>query len=58
MVFTNKHIDNADIDVKINGDVIKCCNSIISLGVQIDSKLSWHIHIAFICNTLSKIVDI
>ena len=37
MVFTNTHIDNADIEVKINGDVIKCCNSLQFLGVQIDS---------------------
>ena len=32
MVFTNKHIDNADIEVKINGDVIKCCNSLKICG--------------------------
>ena len=55
MFFTNKHIDNADIEVKINGNVIKCCNSLTFLGVQIYSKFSWHIHIEFICNKISKI---
>ena len=54
--FTNKHIDNAEDEVNINGDVIKCCNSLKFVGVQIDSKLSWHIHVEYICNKIRLLV--
>jgi len=45
MIFTNKHIIIDDIEVKINGNVIQYCNSLTFLGIQIDCKMSWHVHI-------------
>ena len=58
IIFTNKNIITDDIEVKINGNVVQRCNSLTFLGIQIDYKMSWHVHIEAICNKLSKVVGI
>ena len=43
MVFTNKHIDNADIEVKINGDVTGADPRISNRGGAKDYVRASHI---------------
>ena len=58
MVFTpkNKLID--DIEVKIHDVPIQRVYTAKFLGVQIDSKLTWKMHIEYTCKKLSKCVGI
>ena len=58
MVFTprNKLID--DIEVKIHHVQIQRVYTTKFLGVQIDSQLTWKMHIEYTCKKLSKCVGI
>ena len=58
MIFTNRNINTDQVKVKINDELINCCDSLKFLGISIDSKLTWHAHIDSICNRLSKGVGV
>ena len=54
MVFTNKRKDYHEILLKINGKAIERCTSYKYLGIVIDDKLKWNVHIDYICKKISK----
>ena len=58
MIFTNRKIDDGNIDIRINNNSINRCNSLKFLGIHIDCKMSWREHIDSICYKLSKVIGI
>ena len=58
MVFTPRNRVIDDIDVKMQGVQIQRVYAIKFLWVQIDSQLTWKIHIEYTCKKLSKCVGI
>ena len=58
MIFTPKNKVIDDIEVKIHDVQIQRVYTTKFLGVQIDSKLTWKMHIEYTCKKLSKCVGI
>ena len=58
MVFTPKNKVIGDIEVNIHDVQIQRAYTTKFLGVQIDSKLTWKMHIEYTCKKLSKCVGI
>ena len=58
MVFTSRNRVIDDIDVKIQGVQIQRVYATKFLGVQIDSQLTWKIHMEYTCKKFSKCVGI
>ena len=58
MVFTPKNKVIGDIEVNIHDVQIQRVYTTKFLGVQIDSKLTWKMHIEYTCKKLSKCVGI
>ena len=58
MVFTNKKIDFNFVDLQINEHTFERVDSFKFLGLIVDQKLKWHVHINSMCNTISKNIGI
>ena len=60
MVFTvrNKKVFRPLIPLTINGEVLEETSCIKFLGVRIDSKLNWNLHIQYIKSKIAKGVGI
>ena len=51
MVFTNKNINNNDIVVKVKETRVTHVTHQKFLGVTIDEKMSWNIHVNNVCKS-------
>ena len=58
IIFTTNKRNVPDLDIKIDGVKIDRVYSTKFLGVQIDSKLHWHLHVNYISKKLSKCTGI
>ena len=56
--FTNRYIDFDDIVIKVKETSLKRVTHLKFLGVTIDEKMDWNIHVNNVCNRLSKGVGI
>ena len=54
MVFTNKHIDNRQVNIVIEDVEVEIVYECKFLGVIIDSKLTWKSHITRVKDKLNK----
>ena len=58
VVITNRSVRNLDLAVKINFTYIKCTNSYKFLGINVDNRLKFNLHISDISCKISKSVGI
>ena len=58
ILFSNKFIDKANLDIRINGNAINRVFETKFLGVIIDSKLNWKQHIAYVKTKLNKCIGV
>ena len=59
ILYTNRQIDpGVNMPLVLDGRVIETVQSGKFLGVTLDIRLSFNLHIGLICNKLSKIVGI
>ena len=58
MVFTNKKIDFDNVHLRVNDHTFERVDSLKFLGITVDHKLKWHVHINSMCNTISKNIGI
>ena len=58
MVISNRNFHNLDSFIKIDNIPIKCIDSHKFLGVNIDNKLKFNLHISDICSKISKSIGI
>ena len=58
MLFTNRKINLDLVTVKMGDSLVNRVSAIKFLGINIDDKLTWNIHIGVICNKLSKNIGV
>ena len=56
MVFHRARIKAKDLNVEMQGNIIASVTATKYLGVKIDNKLKWTIHILYIKNKISKTI--
>ena len=47
---------NDEIDIELNGNIINKIDSVKSLGVDIDSHLTWSVHIDNLCKKIASAI--
>ena len=53
MLISTRHSKNkGKLEVKLNGEQLKQVNSVRYLGVEVDSNLTWNVHVKYICRSI------
>ena len=58
MIFQNKHSTYKDLNITIDGTIVKQVDTVKFLGLLIDSHLTWKPHIDHLCSKISKIIGV
>ena len=58
MTSQGKRYNNDECKIIIDESIIDCVSDTKFLGIMLDNKLSWKLHINHICNKVSKAIGI
>ena len=58
MIFQNKHSTYKDLNITIDGTIVKQVHTVKFLGLLIDSHLTWKPQIDHLCSKISKIIGV